>query len=656
MRLISATLENYRQYKGKQTVQFSDAANKNITIIEGVNGAGKTNFLNAITWCLYGKEDRFRTAEEKEQGIVNEQAVDELKQTQIATARVVIDAVDSDKRRLRFERYIEVQKTKDGQTYHREPVFKVYKEIGHDMTEVGTPAWLINRMLPEGIRNFFFFDGEKLDAFFKEEDAGKVKQAISDVSQLSLLDLTIDHLGRTLSDIRASVKGESPQVDEISQEIQTLEGSKELLKGRLAEQEKIYADTRSKLSDAQEKLRNTDVALVNGYQKQRDELNQQIETNDAELTELNDQLNEFLLRSLPIVYSQDALKKSLGIVNEKKQKGYLPPKIQAVFVKELLDQGECICGSNLKNDKEKNEKVLRYLAKKDLSEISEYLNEGTFEINQMLGETKKMRLKLDELGRRIETKEKIVSGLRDKVAEIDVLIKGIDAVEISNLETARAALDKDSRDAYREIGIINIQINSADQRMITANKNLERELAKSAHHQAITEQLRIGDEILEVYNTARSNLVGKIRAMMAEKTKEHFLALIWKKNTYTDVIIDENYNVSVINKLKLECLGTLSAGERQVLALSFMAALREVSGFDAPVLIDTPLGRISGEPKKNIAKLLPEYLKNAQVTLLVTDEEYTPEVKRILSDVVGKAYKLEYKENESKTYVKPYGE
>lgn len=99
-------------------------------------------------------------------------------------------------------------------------------------------------------------------------------------------------------------------------------------------------------------------------------------------------------------------------------------------------------------------------------------------------------------------------------------------------------------------------------------------------------------------------------------------------------------------------LGSLSAGERQILALSFMAALYSVSGFDAPIIIDTPLGRISGEPRKNIAEALPGYLSKTQVTLLMTDTEYTDEVRKELLKRIGKEYRLVFKDRI--TQVMPY--
>jgi DNA sulfur modification protein DndD len=146
-------------------------------------------------------------------------------------------------------------------------------------------------------------------------------------------------------------------------------------------------------------------------------------------------------------------------------------------------------------------------------------------------------------------------------------------------------------------------------------------------------------------------LLSEVRQQIEQETEEYFLDLIWKKGTYSRVQIDENYQINVLNVRGLPSLGTLSAGERQVLALAFMAALGTISGFDAPVLIDTPIGRISGEPRKNIAESLPNYLSDTQVTLLMTDTEYTEPVQMRLNSRIGKEYELRFVESEAITEV-----
>ena len=57
MLLKSLKLKDFRQFKGEQSVVFSTDPDKNVTIIMGENGSGKTTFAQAFTWCLYGATD-----------------------------------------------------------------------------------------------------------------------------------------------------------------------------------------------------------------------------------------------------------------------------------------------------------------------------------------------------------------------------------------------------------------------------------------------------------------------------------------------------------------------------------------------------------------------------------------------------------------------
>lgn len=55
MIIKSITLNNYRLYKGENTLSLSSSDEKNIVLISGENGFGKTTFLHSLIWCLYGK-------------------------------------------------------------------------------------------------------------------------------------------------------------------------------------------------------------------------------------------------------------------------------------------------------------------------------------------------------------------------------------------------------------------------------------------------------------------------------------------------------------------------------------------------------------------------------------------------------------------------
>ena len=58
-----------------------------------------------------------------------------------------------------------------------------------------------------------------------------------------------------------------------------------------------------------------------------------------------------------------------------------------------------------------------------------------------------------------------------------------------------------------------------------------------------------------------------------------------------------------------------------------MVALRTITGYNAPVIVDTPLGKLDTIHRNKITKQLPELLGNVQLVFLVTSSEYTEDVR-----------------------------
>ena len=86
--------------------------------------------------------------------------------------------------------------------------------------------------------------------------------------------------------------------------------------------------------------------------------------------------------------------------------------------------------------------------------------------------------------------------------------------------------------------------------------------------------------------------------------------------------IREDYTASLIDKDRHPALGSLSKVELLFLALSFISALKDATDYTFPLIIDTPLGRVSGLPRYLISQALPKYLPNEQIIFLATDTEF----------------------------------
>ncbi|MEM2613009.1 MAG: AAA family ATPase [Nitrososphaerota archaeon] len=659
MKIQSIELENYRQYRGKVIVDLSCDPNKNITVIQGVNGSGKTNMLNAVNWCLYGTEEYLSKYDTKKQPIINDAELRELPIGQRTRARVVLKMIDEkdNDRFYQFERIIWAKKDANGNIiFDRESEFHAYMQIGRDIKEIRETELLINRILPHGVKNFFFFDGERLDEFFKEESSERVRGAIFDVSQLYLLDRTIDHLEKTVSAIRGEIKGESPKVEEIQEKIRAIEGGLENSRLEKKEKEERLRQIRSKIAEIENKLKGCNESVVKALQTQRTNLENRLSEIEKQIEEKREQVVENILAIGPWIYCLPAVEIAIAQIDQKTEKGEIPPKIKQTFVKELLERGTCICGTNITTNNEAKQRLEELLKRVRISEIYEDILELKFALVPVRERIENFMEKQNSLRKEIHLLEQKKEEMKTQLQEISTRLAGVNVEEIANLEITRTQLKREEESLIRELGVLDQKIMNARMMLERLEKDLSDELKKSKKFEEINARLNLADDVLNSLMSIRQKLINDIRNTIEKRTQEYFLRLIWKKETYDAVKIDENYGISVINKLGSECLGTLSAGERQILALSFLAALREVSGFEAPIIIDTPLGRISKEHKEAIAELLPEFLKDAQVTLFMTDEEYTPRVRQILLRKVGKEYELCYDEARSQTRVKPYGQ
>ena len=137
-----------------------------------------------------------------------------------------------------------------------------------------------------------------------------------------------------------------------------------------------------------------------------------------------------------------------------------------------------------------------------------------------------------------------------------------------------------------------------------------------------------------------------MRVQIEAATKEQFFSLVWKKETFKDVTIDEGYSLHLLHTLGYECLGTVSASERQLLALSFVLALHRVSGFDSPILVDSPAGRVSNEQRENLGKVFSAVSNDKQVILLFLPTEYSTEISKILDSNVAAMYNFKLSKDE----------
>mgnify|MGYP001770566415 FL=1 len=223
MLLESIILKNFRQYYQEQKIDFSTSSSRNVTVIHGENGAGKTALLNAFSWCLYGKMDLPNS-----NNIINEHAIEQLSENEETECSVTLKFWDNDKK-YTLVRKIKAVKQNNEIIYY-EPEVKLSYKIDGQYEEIENPSVEINRILPENLRTYFFFDGERIDNLSKEESSEDIKNAIKNIMGLEILERSIHHTEsarkRFLNELK---KFGDPKTVDLIERIQQLEEEREYL-------------------------------------------------------------------------------------------------------------------------------------------------------------------------------------------------------------------------------------------------------------------------------------------------------------------------------------------------------------------------------------------------------------------------------------------
>lgn len=653
MRFDYIRFTNYRQYKDEKIIFPKLEKNRNFTIIQGSNGAGKTNILNGISWCLYGEEMHLGT-KYKGLPIYNTLAANETKPGKNCDVEVEIQIYDDEEKRIIINRRICFQKLEDG-SLRKLPMplsnspdgskLELLRQIGRDMVSINDPEFVINKLIPKSIEGYFFFDGEQLNNYFRTALGENIRDAVFKISQLDLLETVIDHLSKRKNDFLKQANGLSSKAKEIRENMETYSRSLNKYKENLDDLKTQKAEAQMKEEEYSENLRGGPDQDVVKLESESREIENDLEQLEEELESTEEDRYEYLLENTPVLFTYEAIQDVLKMIGEREEAGDIPPDVKRDFVEKLLKQGKCICGTDISKKDKHRKKVEKFLQeRKRLSDISVELTILYTTLKTMTEDLGDFQEKVVSYGKRIKRIGDMNKQKSEKLKKIQEIIGKSDVEQIRFWQEKKEEYKKLKNELIEEISRRKNRIEDVEKMIKKLEKDLEKELAKEEKSKKISNILTFANESLKAAEQIKDGIMDDLRKEIEEKTENQFFNLIWKKETYKDVKIDDQYNISVIHQSGLDGIGTLSAGERQVLALSFMAALNSVSGFNIPIIIDTPLGRISKEPKNKIAKNLPNYLKGKQVTLLVIDEEYTPDVRKRLSGRIGAEYRIDYKE------------
>jgi DNA sulfur modification protein DndD len=641
MKLERITLENFRQYFGRERLDFAKDKQRRVTVIHGVNGAGKTSLFLAINWCLYGSEYIDNVGE-----LISKEAISRVEVSEQVDMKVEI-TFSHDGERYIVQRARRGIKMIDGSVRVEAPdEFTLVRMRGDGQSErVSNPIGTINAILPSNVRTYFLFDGEKIDDFAKPESAKLVREAIYLVFKLEILERSCRHLESVAAEYRRELKNSS------SKELQALAGKLDKVDRELKESEREKTEVLKELeivsfniADIDQRLRETQTAR--SLQRQRDRANRDLNMRQGESDELTSQIRD-LVTGAYFTRVGHAVEKTLEILEKKRERGEIPSNIRQQFIQDLLSQMRCICGRPFTEGSAEHQRLLSLIKTTlpdttgdEILELNATLRNFATHANQLQANCKRLMTQRAAL---VDT----IKGLEAEIDDIGRQLKESGQQGVSDLESKRQEFVADQTSYNVELGRLTERIEKLNKEIEQLGGEIDKAKKNEKREKLLSTKFVLAQKAAAAIKESYKEYADDMRLKIEEKTREIFKLLVWKDTHFQDVHLDENFHLEVIDRYGRPARPDLSAGERQVLSLSFITAMSRVSEEEAPLVMDTPFGRLSSQPRNNITKHLPELAD--QLVLLVTDEELHGQSRANLEPFIGKEYRLEFDKKTSCT-------
>lgn len=652
MILQTLQLENFGLYQGKHELHFVPHEKKPVTLIGGLNGRGKTTLLDAITLGLYGRRALKYLQDERIKystylnNHINKNA------SYGSTTSITITLADSAQMRdvIVLRRSWEKRFKADPEeliTATRNGVQDDYLSENWD--------YFVEEILPLNISRFFFFDNEKIAQIADDDTFNSVKESIR-----SLLGLTtIDQLVSDLEKISRKKMNSQDDAEhnKILKEIEKTQflmdqcdrQAKEAYE-KAGQYHKAVRIAREQLEEESDKFWKAGGNLgmeKEKLQKELQSLEENIHSLEARaMTILNDSASPLLLVSaLMQRVSNQAQKNDEKIVRS----------ISANVLTDLQNRLQTITGYSPSF----MEEAQRFLAqaRADLSDDSQ--TESYYQISPEAAQhlTELLSTHRRRLGEAIELIEKMKSD-RESIIRVE-------------MHLSREVNDQAAQELWQHIMQLNEEINQNE-----VNRRLEEERqARSEREREIysfrraklvastidmkksqgeNERLmRYSQMVIQTMGIFKERLTEKRVNELSENILKCFQSMVGKASMIQKVQLDpKTLDLKLIDENGIEMLKSqLSAGEKQLFAISIIWGLAKCSGYQMPVIIDTPLGRLDSYHRANFVEGYLPYA-GKQVVVLSTDEEIYGQYLERIKPYVNAAYTLVYDDKTRSTSIK----
>ena len=654
MILDEITLYNFGLYSGRQTVSLTPVSpSKPVILFGGLNGGGKTTFLDALQLCLFGSRAKISNRGSLAYGEYLSRSIHHGSKSPEASIEIAFRHTTGG-----HEDTYNLRRSWHSANGVGKEAFEVWKNGVTNAVLADNWPTQIEEFIPPNIAHLFLFDGEQIESYASYEDSAKLMSAA--IQNLLGLDM-VDQLEKDLLVYERRKRSEetsdsvSAQIGAAEDELRSLrQHADELNQKRASIQTYDIDRTQRKLSTVEQEYRKLGGDLFD----RRLELERRLSEAETEVYEGTEILRETATGILPLKLVKDLLESAESRDRQEEECRHAREVLDVVEARDqaALEELSSQDGSEdalrilerfFVEDRAKqrvlaNKEILLDLSREARNDLQSLLHNN---LEEMAGIARQQIERHQVQEARMEHARAEVGGIprvdivRDLVARRESLQR-----ELVVLKERYAGLSDELDRIYREIERKEqalVRLNEAKVRVMMETDDRARVLRHSAKVRRTLGKFR---------RAAVERHVHRIERLVLESYQQ----LLRKESLVTQLLIDpERFSITLYGRTgHILTAERLSAGERQLLGIALLWGLAKASGRLLPTAIDTPLGRLDASHRMH---LVERYLPFAshQTLLFSTDEEIAGDYLDRLSPWIGKSYYLSYDDSEGVTHILP---
>lgn len=636
MRIDKIEFENFRNFKEHGEIKCS--TDGKVTIIYGKNGDGKTTLHQLFQWVFYGQVNFNKTTTNR---LYNLQYENECSFGDVFQVMGCID----------FEHGGEKYSLKRTYTYKKglndsekiaEDLSLQHMDSDYNWRRIEKPKEIIEKLLPPGLSDYFFFDGESMIADLRvkgRDSAAKLRKALYSMFDLDILESALSHIGRTdlkttalgklylskgnlttgsgsdIAAVKTNIESAQARLERYAEDLRQAEMKKEECKELILQVSEQIGGYKSKAH----------------YEHQRKTLKEQREAFLKSATDAQSHFGDDVIDMFPQLLISKAVMDAKKKIHLKIEESKLPEGVSKRLINHLLAKSttECVCGHLLgENEKAHIRAYLDLLPPKSYSNL---YHEFTKTANSW-GKGYNVE-RIEDYIRTVLNNNELASKCDSRIRELDEEEKK--SPDIEDLIVARQEAENETIELDKRIRELGTEIRKFEIYRDKQMKNFDELTNGNVASQKVIEKMSVLEEVAVYFR----NKLNEESIEYSKRLQDNIQSLIdCMLTSKRRVTVSPEFSVRVTDSFNDE---SKSEGQFAVVSFAYIGGIlkmlrseEHLSDKEYPLVLDGPFSKLDPDQRQNVVDMIPQFAP--QVILFSKDDLH----KIVNQDNIGRVWTI----------------